>query len=127
MIMHIYTSYYACKNLPSNACLVQVSVSAPKAYKTDVTWLRVMPSYRELVYAHKLGVVTDQQYTDAYIAMLNKNKQLILAEFERIKQFAENRPIVLMCWCGKQSFCHRHILAKWLNDNANTTISEWQC
>ena len=72
MIMHIYTSYYAYKHLPSNACIVQVSVSAPKAYKTDVTWLRVMPSYRELVYAHKLGVITDQQYTDAYVAMLNK-------------------------------------------------------
>ena len=31
---------------------------------------------------------------------------------------------IMLCWEGKNKFCHRHIVAKWLEKQLNIKISE---
>ena len=31
---------------------------------------------------------------------------------------------ILICWEGKDKFCHRHLVAQWLMQHLNTTVKE---
>lgn len=47
----------------------------------------------------------------------------ILAE---IKEFAGNSNAYLLCYETPEKFCHRHMLAAWLNFSISTGIEEWE-
>lgn len=53
----ILTSYYACRQLPDNEFLVQVSATKPKGFVADFIWTDVMPDYMSLVRLHKVGLL----------------------------------------------------------------------
>lgn len=59
-----------------------------------------------LVMNHKRGQISDQEYTDAYLALLrvryNENPTPFLDILKRDR-------VVLACYCPAGAFCHRHI------------------
>ena len=95
----IYTSYYAKARYIKDAVLVQISNSAPM--QTDYTIRPAIPAW-SLVAAHKTKRITNEQYTERYIA-----------------------DIILLCYEKPGNFCHRHILAKKLNEDYGLNIKEW--
>jgi len=63
-------------------------------------------------------------YSDKYRStVLNRlDPTNILAE---INKMAGNMNAYLLCYETPEKFCHRHLLAEWLNLNAGLNITEW--
>lgn len=110
----IYTSYYANKTLQQNKnfIFVQISLSKPISFTVDYNIPQFAPSW-SLLNDYKNKICDEQQYKSRYIEELNKYPK------ERFIKFinwckTKDKDIVLLCYEGKDKFCHRHILAEYL-------------
>ena len=63
-----------------------------------------------MVQGYKSGTMSEAAYTSAYLSILERNKAQIL-KFFYTKDPGE---ITLVCYCPSGAFCHRVILAEWL-------------
>ena len=116
----IYTSYYAKARYIKNAILVQVSNSAPM--QVDYTIRPAIPAWR-LVSAHKNKQITNEEYTEKYVA--DTDFAAVKAKLDAIQAANEGKDIILLCYERSGNFCHRHILAKKLNEDYDLSIKEW--
>lgn len=116
----IYTSYYAKARYIKDAVLVQVSNSAPMP--TDYTIRPAIPAW-SLVAAHKTKRITNEQYTERYIA--DTNFVAVKAKLDAIQAANLYKDIILLCYEKPGNFCHRHILAEKLNEDYGLNIKEW--
>lgn len=119
----IYTSYYGNRTIPDEAFKVQISSSKPEGYKVDLVWKSVAPDYDTLVSPIKSGRITEKAYTNLYLRQLSKTKAI--GNFFEILRRAGKRDVFLLCYCRKDAFCHRHILADWLNEKTHREIVEY--
>lgn len=117
--MSIFTSYYykACNLNPEHYLFVQVSKSVPKDFAQDLMSMpELYPSY-SLLTGYKNGSISEKKYTVIY------EKQLSLLDKDYfIKKLTElsainNKDVVLLCWEGSNKFCHRKLIARWLDCN----------
>lgn len=114
----IYTSYYSNPALRKFKGLkIQISTSKPQWHKVDGAIQSLYPGW-ELVSGHKEGKISDEEYTKRYI------KHLDSLNWDHILQYLESNDCVLLCWCGKGKFCHRHILRHYLRDKFNLEVKE---
>ena len=44
----------------------------------------------------------------------------------KIKDFAGDSNAYLLCYEAPEKFCHRHMLAAWLNHRINAGVKEWE-
>ena len=103
----LYTSYFAkVKTFPADSHVYSISNSSPFPLE-KLPYL--VPSW-DLVKRYKDGIIDEASYTAEYIAMLETNKDAILSQ---ILVLPDNS--ILCCYEGPGKFCHRHILADWLN------------
>lgn len=107
---------------PSNAFVVCVASTVPKkngATPVDFHWEEVAPSQKllQLWNASDKGILAQSGYLNFYKAQLRDGQDSILSTFGRIIRKAKDAGkthIVLCCYEGKNSFCHRHYLRSWL-------------
>jgi len=107
---------------PSNAFVVCVAATVPQgngAAPVDFHWEEVAPSrkLRQLWDVSGKGILAQSGYLNFYKAQLRDGQDSILATFGRIVRQAKDAGkthIVLCCYEGKNSFCHRHYLRSWL-------------
>lgn len=59
---------------------------------------------------------------DFYIEQYQKEVLDILNPIEVYHELGENA--ILLCWEGKDKFCHRHIVSKWFQDKLNVIVEE---
>ena len=63
--------------------------------------------------------ITHEQYTKGYLALLkqrNLNPQQIANMFEQ--------GTIFLCYEAPDDFCHRHIFAEWMEQNADVKFTE---
>ena len=65
----------------------------------------------------KAGALSEEQYTERYMEQLSK-----LDPVEVYKELRDDA--ILVCYERPGSFCHRHIVAKWLNDSLGIQVTE---
>lgn len=109
----IYTTYYSMlRHLPSNITPISIAQSTPKFYNglvfkelaPDISYLRMYKYNNDEV-----------AYTYSFNKLLSKlNANEIVS---KLFALANNTDIALVCYEKPSSFCHRHLVAKWLNDN----------
>ena len=109
--MLLYTSYFA--KSASHPRAKSIARFSPKWY-TGPSYLPVAPAW-DLVKGIKNGTITREQYTEAYRYHLDSlGEQKVLAGLQDGD--------VLLCYERPGDFCHRHILAEWLNEKGHTVI-----
>lgn len=121
----IWISYFAqMRNFPKDFVPIVICGGIPNWY--NGLW------YRKV--APKLSFFTewkknhDNEYYIHYfneLVLKNKNPDNIIKEIIELANNAEN--IVLLCYEKSTDFCHRHLVANWINEN-NTlgiNIKEW--
>lgn len=101
----IYTSYYARYKDDDG---VSISRGIPGWFKGE-RCEELMPPW-ELVNAYKLSQINDEQYEEIY-------REVILKELDAKEIYEEYDGKVLLCYETPDKFCHRKIVAKWLNEN----------
>lgn len=110
----VYSSYYAraCKVVPDRR-LVAISIGIPDNFGGEI--MRELNPPQWLLYKYKNGQASEDDYREAYYnEVLSKlNPKEI---YERLKGK------VILCYCGKDKFCHRHLVIEWLKDNLGEDI-----
>ena len=119
----IYTSNYFNYNDFADCVKISISVSLPKGlpYVPEI-WRTVAPDWLTILKPYKSGLIDDDEYTRRYLRKLNDNKEQIIEEFRRV--LSRNADVVLLCWCKKGDFCHRRLLAGWLQEQGFGVIDE---
>lgn len=109
----IYTSYFAKNGKHPNA--VAISAKVPDFY-TGKRCIKLAPSWSIFNEWKILG--NEETYTNRFVLeVLDKlDPQRILLEI--------GNDAVLLCYEASGKFCHRHIVAEWLQEKLNITISE---
>ncbi len=110
----IYTSYFAAvKKLPSNICAISIAGWPPKGWKG--------PQYKVL--APKWDFFSkwkENHDNDYYIEHFKKEVLEPLSPesvVKILKQIAGSKDVCLCCFEKPGDFCHRHLVADWLNEN----------
>lgn len=109
------TSYFAKSAKHPNA--VSIAVKAPPGF-TGRQYKKLAPKYWFFKKYKEDGdtVFYTEQFNREVLAPLNPEK--IYGEL--------GEEAVLLCWEGKNKFCHRHIVARWFEKNIGIKIEEIQ-
>lgn len=107
------TSYYA-KYKGDNA--VSIAAKCPHWF-TGRQYKKLAPSYY-LLMAYKNGEINEEQFVNRYYAGVLNN----LDARQVYEELGGNS--VLLCWEKSGSFCHRHIVAEWLQSELGVEITE---
>ena len=110
----IYTSYFAnLKSLPYDIVPVSICGKAPDWYK-GFQYKKLAPKY-EFFIRWK-----DNHDNDYYTRCFNEyvlNKLDTGMVLSELKDMCSDKDIALICYEKPGDFCHRHLVADWLNQN----------
>jgi hypothetical protein len=120
----IYTSYFAqLKKLPPDVIPISICGKAPEWY-TGLQYKKLAPKYNFFMEWKK------NHDNDYYIEHFQKEvldtlqpTQVVLDLLSMVHNFKGlnySPEIALICYEKPDDFCHRHLVAKWLNDNGYT-------
>ncbi|EKE07943.1 MAG: hypothetical protein ACD_17C00437G0002 [uncultured bacterium] len=115
----ITTSYFAReKNIPNPVCISQI---IPKWSTRSRPYKKLAPPYG-LVDRYKKGLITPEQYTEEYYqGVLSKlNPHEVLKEI--ISLFGDDA--TLLCYEKAGEFCHRRIVADWIEKGTGVKVPE---
>lgn len=115
--MKIYTSYFGqMKNLSkAGISIISIARYSPRFYHGDVL-LEVAPTGAMLS-------MNDEEYKKAYREILRKvdvNKLLV-----KIQVLSKGKDVALLCFEKPDVFCHRHLLAEWIQKSVGIEVTEW--
>ena len=124
----IYTTYFAkLKSLPKNVIPISICGKAPDWYK-GLQYKKLAPKYDFFMEWKK------NHDNDYYIKCFNEQvlDKLTLKDFlmdisDLISHiaFLSSKEICLICYEKPGDFCHRHLVADWLNKNG-IECKEWE-
>lgn len=106
----IYTSYYA-KN-GKNPKSLAISLVVPNWYNFG-SLTELAPTW-SIVHKYKKGRITEEEYKIEYLDLLKKRN---LTPAKIVDKIPENS--ILLCYEKSSDFCHRHILASYIQEYAN--------
>lgn len=120
----IYTGYYANIKKYEEVGLVPVAVSGkvPPFYDgmTYPDFAPRWPMYRKW----KDGIITNAEYAQEYKDYLDTlDKKEIKLDFDSPNQCNN---MILLCYEKSGDFCHRHVLADWLEGNFGYKVEEYK-
>ena len=121
----IYTSYYGNYRKFKGMFRVSISRTAPNN-SYDLQLIKLAPT-ADLLQKYKNNSITHEEYTSVYHNQLLKleNNGYIAKFVKALSTLQElHGDVVLLCYEKKSDFCHRHLLAEYLNNNHNTNIRE---
>lgn len=106
----IYTSYFGnWRNFPPDAILVSVARYKPSHFK-GLSALQLAPS-EDLLKRFKNHTASEGVYREEYWRQLcHLDKEKVFNQLDKL-----GSTVILLCYEKPQDFCHRHILAEWLN------------
>lgn len=115
--MKIFTSNYARKGNDPNS--VAISRSIPNWFEGRHV-PELAPEWN-MILGFKQGIVSQEVFTQYYIQKIERSQ----INWDRLLESFSN-PTYLLCYETPGAFCHRHVLAEWLNIKHNLSITEWQ-
>lgn len=113
----LFTSNYSKKGRDPKA--VSISAKAP-SYFYGRWYLYLAPSW-EIINGIKYGGWTEADYTRAYLDLIVNERNLTP---ERVVDDLEDGSI-LLCYEKPSDFCHRHIVAEWIESETGILVREW--
>lgn len=118
--MKIYTGYFGRLDEYLEAGLTPVSIAgASPCWYEGREWKNFAPALSTFT-KYKNGEYNEFQYMEEYIPKLEKQDK---AEIKQQIESVENP--ILLCY-EKEGFCHRHLLADWLEANFSYVVEEFK-
>lgn len=110
----VYTSYYAraCRIIPDYR-LISISIGIPNNFNGEI--MRELNPPEWLLYSYKNGNITEDEYSKIFY-------EQVLSKLNPVDIYNKCKGKVLLCYCGKDSFCHRKIVLDWLKNNISEDI-----
>ena len=113
--MKIYTGNFANITKYISAGLTPISIAMSARHFTGIVYRKLNPD---------ISYLTDEpvDYAPKY------NKKLLSLDakvvFNELKNLSNGKDVILLCHEGERLFCHRHLVARWLENNLNIQILE---
>ena len=122
--MKIYTGYFAYTKKYIEQGLFTISIARynPKWYE-GYSEPYLAPSV-DLLRRYKSGLVTEKEFEEEYIRDLD-NYILHFLLMNYPQAFKPKTEIIFLCYEKPTDFCHRHILAKYITENYNYEVTEY--
>lgn len=121
--MTIWTSYFGqMRNFPEDFTPVAICGSIPDWYK-GLWYKQVAPKWS---FFSEWKKNHDNNYYINYfneLVLKDKDPNNFIRDLICLTNNASN--IVLLCYEKPTDFCHRHLVADWVNQNTELTIKEW--
>ena len=121
--MKIYTSYFAnLKNLEKDDIVpIGICCYPPKWFKGPN--LRAIAPSTDILEKCKSSHAEYEKRYRAEVLSLFKDANILL---ERISFISGGKDAALCCYEKPSDFCHRHILAKWLEEQTGIKVEEFE-
>ena len=127
----VYTSYFSnLKNLINLENTKFVSIAGKSADEfielmnkdpeKFIQYKKLAPKYSWWKEWHDNGYTNMwyiNKYNETVLSLLNPNE--VYSELTN-----DNFDVILLCWEGKNKFCHRKLVAQWLENNLNIKVKE---
>ena len=113
VLKRLFTSYFAKSQKQPLAVAISVT---PPWWNRGLAYCAVLAPTAELVKAYKSGTMSEEEYSKAYVELLNSRGVTPEQVVETLPDGA-----VLLCYEKAGDFCHRHLAAKWLGAAAIIT------
>jgi len=101
---------------------VSIALFASNVSKVKFKYKALAPNWKILDKFEK-KVISEQKFILAYKEQLNELNPSSVVEHLNLLTAGEEP--VLMCHCSKTKFCHRHLLADWLETQLGIHIKEF--
>ena len=110
----IYTSYFAnLKKLPKDIIPIAISASVPNSINI-LQYKKLAPTYNILSnYKNNNNI---ELYTKEYSEQI-LNKLNPLDVINELYSLSNGKDVALICYEKYDKFCHRQLVAEWLNSN----------
>ena len=123
--MNIYTSYFGnMKKIPKDIVPIAICLSPPKFFD-GIIYKKVAPTW-EILSDWKEGNKDEEameHYERAYsfkvLRKLDANEI-----YKDLYELSNGKDVVLLCYEKRGDFCHRHLLAKFLEEKLTIEIDE---
>ena len=113
----IYTSYFGkLKSLPKNIVPVAICGSLPEWYH-GAWYKKLAPTWK--IWKHWNETHDEIRYRETYfpIVLSKLNQDTVVQELnEFIRNYPLGTEIALICYEKPEDFCHRHLVAEWLQE-----------
>lgn len=113
--MAIYTSYFGnYRNFPANCVAISITQFPPKGWK-GLELKSLAPSVEKLM-EFKYKEIDEFMFSQHFLNQLRKDwnfKARIITLLKHLDQEYGN--VILCCYERPNEFCHRHIVADWLD------------
>jgi len=118
----IYTSYFGLlRKIDPEISPVSIARFPPKWF--DGYEMKELSPDEKLLWKTKQGKIIEEEYTKKYMAQIQErfDPQSL---YENLKEKFNGKDIVLLCFEKKGEFCHRRLLAEWLEDALDIKVQE---
>lgn len=119
----IYTGYFARLTRYKEVGLFPISIAgkAPDFYN-DFEFKKFAPTW-QLFKQWKAGEINNFQYTEQF-----RNQVLNKLDKSEIREFFDsfNQDVILLCYEKSGDFCHRHIVADWIETEIGLKVEEFE-
>lgn len=120
----ITTSYfYKSKNIEGiNHRIVSIVRGKPRHYSGIKHQLKSLAPTHNLTREFMTGYASEKEYVASFNTMLaSLNVNDVINELLKKTRGAEP---ILMCYCSPYRFCHRHLVAEWIEKETGETVKE---
>lgn len=118
--MKIYTSYFSNGAKLSKDGIVMIGIALyPPKWFTGQSIKYVSPSW-DILHNAKSNEDYIQRFNAEILA--KRDPKVFLSNIERM---ANGKDVALCCFEKPDEFCHRHLVADWLNKNLGLNIEEY--
>lgn len=118
--MKIYTSYFGNirKLYVNNITPICIARGIPKFYRGEA--IQTVAPYSWML----SGKVSRDEYIEAYFNQVLRNVDIdqFINQLEKVSKWND---VALCCYEKPEDFCHRHLLAKWLEEKLGIEVKEF--
>lgn len=107
------TSYFAKYKEPNG---VSIAKSTPKWFQFTMD-MRLVPTWG-MIEGIKKGFLSTEDYEIVY-------REKVLSPLDPWEIYRDHENSVLLCWERIGEFCHRRIVAKWIEENTGHVVEEY--
>ncbi len=119
----IYTGYYSKTKEYEQTGLIPVGISGkiPDGFN-GVRYQKLAPKYDWWHEWHDKKLSNEWFKDKYYDTVLNElDPGVVIKELQDL-----GKDVILLCYETPEKFCHRHLVAEWLNEKLNTNICEFK-
>ena len=118
--MKIYTSYFANGAKLSKAGLMMIGIAVyPPKWFTGLSNKYVAPTW-DILHNSKSEEDYVQRFNSEVLA--HRDPKVFLSAIEKM---SNGKDVALCCFEKPNEFCHRHLVAKWLNEKLGLQVEEF--